>query len=115
MAFTYDTSTQRGRIRFLTADTREDTAMWTDGEIDLAIAQTSSEALAIVYLCRAKLAHLARLPDSESTPDGSVSRAGQREALLALIEQYGGASDHLPTISVGFPASLPMDRAYTSE
>jgi hypothetical protein len=115
MAFTYDISTNRGKVRFKLADTTEDGAMFTDAEVDAALSEGGSIPAAVCVLARARIAWLMRRPDSETLPDGrSISRSGQLEAMRALLAQYGGASGAavaptLPTARVSFGGYVGSD------
>lgn len=53
MAFTYDATTTRGRVRLLVRDTQEAQAVFTDEEIDAFIALVGDDALlAAALACR---------------------------------------------------------------
>lgn len=109
MAFTYDISTVRGQVRFAAGDTNEGAAIWSDAEVDWAIAQGSTVSGAVVVLARQRIAQLSRMPD-ESLEDGrSVSRAGQLAAMQALIQQHGGAGGTLPKAVVSWGGYVSGD------
>lgn len=111
MAFTYDITTTRGKVRFAAGDTNEGAAIWSDAEVDFAIAQGSTIGGAVVVLARQRIAQLGRMPD-ESLEDGrSVSRATQLAAMQALIQQYGGAGGVIPTATVSWGGYVGSDAA----
>ena len=98
MAVTYDPTTDRGRVRFLMADTHAATAVYSDAEIDDALSQGGSVDEAVNYLLRQAMAVA-----------GLRGDANRVSALERLLKTRGGT---MPTVSVVFPASLPMDDAY---
>jgi hypothetical protein len=113
VAFTYDISTNRGKVRFYLSDTNEAQAMFTDAEVDNALALGGSVSPAVCVLARARIGYLSRRPD-ESLPDGrSVSRSGQIEALRELLAQHGGTTPALtptlPRASVSFGGYVGSD------
>lgn len=98
MAHTYDIATNRGKVRFLMADTRAESAIFTDAEIDNALTFGSTVDGAVNYLMRVLIAgHAAK---------GDAARVAALQQALAL---RGG---DLPTLTVGEGAALPTDDAY---
>jgi len=51
MAFSYDLTTDRGKIRFLIPDTDADASYLTDDEIDHCLSQSGTVKLAAVMAC----------------------------------------------------------------
>jgi len=112
MAFSYDPTTPRGKVRMTLGDRREETAVFDDAEVDAALAETGSWQGAVVFLARVRLGQLAREPASWTEDGRSVSRVGQMDALRTLIEQFGGsipAPSTLPTAVIGFGGYSPSD------
>ncbi len=109
MAFTYDISTNRGKVRFYLSDTNEAQAMFTDAEVDNALTVGGAVSPAVCVLARARIAYLSRRPD-ESLPDGrSISRAGQIEALRELLAQHGGST---PSVAPTLPQAVSSFGGY---
>lgn len=98
MAFTYDITTDRGAVRFGIGDTIEGVAMLTDAEIDHCLTLGGSVQGAIHYGLKALMA--------AHTTRGEAAKAAAIRERLALT---GG---DLPTLSVVYPAALPMDQGF---
>ena len=111
MAFTYDLTTDIGKVRIKLPDTREEAAWGSDAEIQAALDDGGTVNLAVVYLARVLHMDRARRSASWSNSEGSYNDSGQIAALQALIEQYGGAAD-LASVSIAMPSLLPMDAGY---
>lgn len=111
MAFTYDLSTNIGKVRIKLTDTREESAWFSDAEIQAALDEGGTVNLAVVYLARVLLMDRARRSASWSNTEGSYNDTAQVAALQSLIEQYGGAAD-LASVSITMPSLLPMDAGY---
>ena len=113
MAFTYDLTTSIGKCRLKLTDTREAAAWFTDGEIQAALDEGGTVNRAVVYLARVLLMDKARRAARWANGEGSQDDTATIGALKMLIEQYGGTGDHLPSVTITFPASLPMDAGYS--
>jgi hypothetical protein len=113
VAFTYDLTTDIGKVRLKLTDTRVASAWFTDGEIQLGLLDGGSVNGAVVYLARVLLMDKARRGSKWSNTEGSYDDTSCIGALKELIVQYGGAGDILPSVSVTFPSLLPMDSGYT--
>ena len=95
MAFTYDTETDRGKVRLLIGDTDEDSYDFNDAEIDVFLAQEGSvlyrsAALALRTLAtnKAKLARRVQL-----NPNLAVDRGEMATQLLELAREYEAKAD----------------------
>lgn len=99
MAFTYDITTDRGKVRFGIGDTVSSVQMLSDAEVDHCLTTAGTVALAIEYGLRALLA-------AHTTRGDAVRAQGVRDRLATT----GG---DLPTVDVIFPASLPSDQGFT--
>ncbi|MDE2734898.1 MAG: hypothetical protein OXI72_10930 [Gemmatimonadota bacterium] len=85
MTFTYDLSTDTGKVRFHVGDTRADEAAFTDDEIGYALS-VGSVGEAVISLLNRQLAELSRQPDFGS-PDLRLSYANAITALKAALAQ----------------------------
>ena len=98
MAYTYDITTNRGKVRFQIGDTTEAHGIYTDAEIDNALTEGGSVTGAVAYLLRQqKSVHAIR---------GDSARVAAIDEALAAI---GG---DMPEITVTMPDLLPMDSGY---
>jgi hypothetical protein len=100
VAFTYDLSTSRGKVRLGLADKRAESAIFTDAEIDHFLSTGGTVDEAINEGLRVLIAAHAAKGDTDRV-----------DALSAVLAQRGG---DLPTLSVGEGAALPTDDAYES-
>ena len=92
MAFTYDTSTDRGKVRFAIGDTVDETARdesLTDAEVDLILASYTDLHQAAIIACRRLMA---RLRKKITFSAGAVS-AQMREKLDGLKETLESLKD----------------------
>lgn len=113
MAFTYDLATNIGKVRLKLTDTREEAAWFTDAEVQAALDEGGSVNKAVVYLARVLLMDRARRSAKWANDEGSHDDTATIGALNMLIDQYGGTGDNLPSVSITFPALLPMDAGYS--
>ena len=104
-------STDRDRLRLRLSDTRAP-YYFADEELDGLLTDEGSLDGATVAAARVWLANLGRHGGTYSNDRGSVSDAGRRESLEALIRHYGGIGDRLPSVSGPFPALRPFDSGY---
>ena len=112
MAFTYDLATNVGKVRFKLTDTREASAWFSDAEIDEALSDAGGVNPAVVYLARVLMMDRARRSYAWKNTEGAFNDAAQIQALKDLIAQYGGTGDNLPSVTISFPALLPMDAGF---
>lgn len=81
MAFTYDISTTRGKVRFRVGDTDSNDPLLTDAEVDFVLDDSNDDFLvASVKACRAIVAKLAR--------EVNASAAGINSSRQSKFEQY---------------------------
>ncbi len=99
MAFTYDTSTDIGKVRFEIGDTtygagvKPSGANLTDAEIQLLLTREGTFGCAAAAACEILARHWSHIPDSASMKERS--RANNqvmhfRDAAKDLRAQYGG-------------------------
>ncbi len=110
--FTYNLTTDIGKVRLRLTDTREG-GWFSDTEIQYFLDSGGSVSGAVVEGAKVLLADRARRARSASGPGGSYDDRAQVQALQALITQYGGASSDLPEAVITMPALQPMDTGYT--
>jgi hypothetical protein len=89
MSWSYDITLPKAkdRIRFLTGDTDEAEALFSDEEIEAVLSQTNDETAAALQLARALAARFSRRADA--------SIAGVRENLSQLAGHYWTLADRL--------------------
>lgn len=109
MAFTYDLSTDIGKMRLRLADTREESAFFTDAELTYLRNAQSTVDLAVADAARICLAQLARYARSFSGPDGAVDETAAGAFLQDLIDRYGGAALAIPTVSLQRMGANPSE------
>lgn len=109
MAFSYDITTPRGRVRFNLADTEAGAYVFEDAEIDQMLSTEGDAAGATVACLRALLADRGRRAKSFSMQGLSLSDTAQIQAIRDLIRVYGG---DLPFVAVVMPGLLPMDQGF---
>ena len=96
MAFTYDLSTDRGKVRFLIPDTDSASAFLTDEEIDHCLTQAGTVKLAAVMACNMLARRFAQRVTFEA--DGLKLQNTQRAQVFAerardlMAELQGGMS-----------------------
>lgn len=86
MAFTYDTSTDRGRVRLLVADTVDSGHIWEDAEVDAMLDLTESVYLAAARLIRAGAVNAARRAAILRVMDVEADNTKALQALLAIAD-----------------------------
>lgn len=109
MAFTYDISTDRGRLRLNLADTDSSAYVFEDEELDVLLAEASSVADATGAALRVLLADRARRAKRFAMQGLSLDDTAQIAALKDLLSLYGG---DLPTVQSVLPALLPSDEGF---
>ena len=117
MAFTFDPSTDIGRVRLRLADTTEQNAILSDEVITALVTDMGGWRGAVAEGARILLAQVARFARNYSTTrrDGtseSVDETAAATYLESLIEQYGKASPTLPTLTVRRLKGYPSDPFY---
>lgn len=110
MAFTYDPTTDVGRVRLRLSDTRGDKPAFSDAEINAAISDEGGWRGAVAELARVLLVDKARFARVFSNEEGSVDETAGIAALQALIDQYAAkAPTGLPVVLVSTLGSHPSD------
>ena len=110
MAFTYEPTTDRGRVRMRLSDTRAARAAFTDAEIDALISDEGGWRGAVVEGARILLMDRAKFARIFSNEEGSVDETAGTAALQALIDQYAAkAPTGMPAVIVTVLGSHPSD------
>jgi hypothetical protein len=109
VAFTYDITTPRGRVRFNLADTDSGAYVFEDAEIDQMLSTEGDAAGATVACIRALLADRGRRAKRFSMQGLSLDDTAQIQALRELLALYGG---DLPSVAIVMPDLLPMDQGF---
>ncbi len=120
MSFTYtvsDTPADLTRVRFWTRDTVEATALWTDGEITMMIAEEGDYKGAVIALLEQAIVMIGREPDK--TVDwlqlawGSSARAleGRLESLKSKWGKGYAISTGFGTRSDGYSQDIDSGEA----
>lgn len=110
MAYTYDPTTDRGRVRMRLSDTRAARAAFTDEEIDALISDEGGWRGAVAEGARILLMDRAKFARIFSNDEGSTDETAGIAALQALIDQFAAkTSQGLPTVLVRNLGSHPSD------
>ncbi len=109
MAFTYDITTDRGRVRFNLGDTDSAAYWFEDAEVDQMITDEGSVGDATAACLRALLASKGLRMKKFSVQGLAYDDTAQLSALKDLLSLYGG---DLPTLATPSTALLPMDAGY---
>ncbi len=109
MAFTYDVTTSRGRVRFNLADTDAGAYVFEDAEIDQMLTTEGDVSGATVACLRTLLADRARRAKRFSMQGLSLDDTAQIQAIRDLLALYGG---DLPSVAIVMPDLLPMDQGF---
>jgi hypothetical protein len=119
MAFTFDPSTDIGRVRLRLDDREADRAAFTDAEIQAAITDEGGWRSALVTLARVLYMRLARRARDYSSPDGTtVNETAALDHLRQIMESAAteaaaeSPSTALPTVLVGTMGRAPNDPWY---
>lgn len=109
MAFTYDLSTSRGKLRLKLSDT-ETPFVFDDDEIDYFLSDGGSVNGGVVVGAKILLANRALRVKRVKDKNKSYDDTAQVQALKDLISLYGG----MPTAKISSPACLPSDADYAT-
>jgi len=109
VAFTYDLTTTRGKVRLALADTVEAEAVFTDAEIDYLISEGGAVDGAALAGLRILLVDRARRERRFAAQGLTLDTKGQVAAIRAAISELGG----IPTATTIQPSALPSDEGYT--
>jgi hypothetical protein len=86
MAFTYDISTNRGKVRFYVGDTNSSDYVLEDAEIDFLLTENNGSVRdAAIGAAEAIIAELSRCPDSKSVGSLSLSFSSRIANLKGVI------------------------------
>ncbi len=110
MAFTYDITTSRGRVRFNLSDTDSAAYWFEDAEIDQMLTDEGTVNDATVACLRALMASKSLRAKKFSTQGLSYDDTAQLAGIKELLAIYGA---NLPTLSAVMPSLLPMDEGWT--
>jgi len=105
-SFTYEPSTDRGRVRLILADTRKKTAHFDDDEIDAALSTQGSVEGACYELAVGMVAHVARHGSSRTESGQGKSRSiddtKAGDFWQAIADRYApyATTARLPSITV---------------
>jgi len=110
MSFTYDITTNRGRVRLKIGDTTSTAYSFEDAEIDAFLSEGGSVNGACRLALQTLLASRALRVKRYSLPGQSYDDTAQIEALKTALESYGGG---LPTVSVVFTGNADHDSGFT--
>lgn len=109
MAFTYDLSTDAGKVRLRIADTSSTAYAFEDAEIAYFLTEAGSVLGACRLAIQTLLTDAARRERAFSLPGVDYDDKGRVAALQQALKNLGG---DLPTCEVLAPATLPFDTAY---
>lgn len=110
MAFTYDLSTDRGKVRLQLGDTSASAYVFEDDEIDYFLTTGGDVDAATARALRVLLTDRAKRAKSFSMQGLSVDDSKGLQHLRDTLSMYGG---DLPTVRVRMGANIPQDRGFT--
>jgi hypothetical protein len=110
VAFTYDLTTNRGKVRLRLADTVSDGHVFTDAEIDYFLTVGGAVNTAVIEGIDVLLVDAARREKAVNLTGTAVNDKGRTEALLKARAIY--ALEDLPRASVSFGALIPSDEGF---
>jgi len=114
VAYTYDITTNRGKVRANLGDNTASTGatagfLFDDDEIDALLSEGSTVTGATVVGLRRLIAHKALRTKAFTLQGISLNDSEGLRYLRELIAMYGG---QMPSLSITSPAPLPMDDAF---
>lgn len=114
MAFTYDLTTDAGKVRLIIADTDSSAYAYEDAEIAYFLTAQSDDVTKAAYMAvRGLLADRARRVKRATMAGIAYDDTAQVSALRDLLAELGkNTSADMPTITAVSPVTLPMDEAY---
>lgn len=110
MAFTYDLSTSRGKVRLKIADTASTAYAFEDAEIDAFLSEGSSVVGASRLALQTLLVDAARRQRAFTVQGVTYDDKGRVDALQQALANLGG---NLATIDILLPNPQPFDSAFT--
>ncbi len=109
MSFTYDLSTDRGKVRLSLGDTGPaNSYVFEDDEIDYFLTTGTTINGATIEGLRVLLSSKAHRVKTASVHGLTINDTAQIKGLLDTIKALGGS----PTISITHPTLLPSDYDY---
>lgn len=97
MSFTYDSTTSRGRVRLIIADTNSASYVFEDAEIDAFLTLQSDDVqLAAVQALRSIVASRAKLSIYYSVNGFTMDRRDVAKTLLALADKIEESASSAP-------------------
>lgn len=116
--FTYDPSTDRGMVRLLIADTRAESGIFTDAEVDAALSRQGTPEGAVyelaAYMYAASIRHTSNRSRSSSAKSETVNDTHQPAHWLALMREYrpfAAATRRLPSVTP-VTSNIPSDDGF---
>ena len=109
MAFTYDVTTNRGKVRLQLGDTTAAAYVFEDAEIDYFLDAGTTVNGATVEGLRVLMADAALRSKLYTLKGMTFDDRKRVEDLERLVKMYGG---DMPTASVTYTATLPMDSGF---
>jgi hypothetical protein len=113
VAFTYDPTTDAGKVRLYLRDNREDRAAFTDAEIAVFLSIAGTWQRATAEAAKALLADRARFARVYTQSEDNKSRTEDELAgaayLKDLIAQWGGGAVVLQQVTVTYMGRHPSD------
>jgi len=111
VAFTYDPTTDRGKVRLQLVDTVDDGHVFTDVEVDYFLDVGGTVDAATVRGINVLLVDAARREKAVGLTGTSIDDKGRTAALIAARAIYAGGST-LPLASITSPANIPSDEGF---
>lgn len=109
MAFTFDTSTDRGKVRRNIGDGDSAAYWYEDTEIDNALSEGGSVVAATVILLRGLLASKSIRAKRATVHGVSFDDTAQLDAIRSLLSMYGG---DIPTAAVQMGSRMDFDSGF---
>src|SRR5689334_5510687 len=111
MSFTYDITTDRGKVRFLSTDTDSTSYVFEDAEVDAVISlQPSNLYAAAALLCETWARSRSKLSKMVRASDGTITQRYSMQELLDLARSLREAALNgalvTDTLSVATPNEM---------
>lgn len=110
MAFTYDITTDRGRVRFNLADTDSSAYTFEDAEIDQLLSTEGDVDGATAACLRALLTDAGRRAKHFSMQGLTLDTKAQVQSLQAALAAYEVNAG--PTVAIVMGGTIPQDDAW---
>ena len=112
MTFSYDPTTNIGRVRLRIMDTRPEDQFFSDEELTALITDAGCWRGAVAEAARVLLMRVGRFARNFSNEDGSTDETAAAQYLQALITEYAAQGPILPTLAVSALGLAPSDRYF---